>query len=87
MLAVISFLMKVLDFYELLIVVWVILSWIPLSGDGLISDVAGALDRIVRPYVDIFRRFIPALGGLDFSPVIAMVILEVVKRGLVGILI
>ncbi|WP_298579938.1 YggT family protein [uncultured Olegusella sp.] len=87
MLAVISFLMKVLDFYELLIVVWVILSWIPLSGDGLISDVAGALDRIVRPYVGIFRRFMPALGGLDFSPVIAMVILEVVKRGLVGILI
>ncbi len=87
MFAFISFLMRVLDFYELLIVVWVILSWIPLSGDGIISDVAGALDRIVRPYVDIFRRFMPVLGGLDFSPVIAMVILEVVKRGLVGILI
>lgn len=83
---VVLFLGKVVDFYELLILVWVILSWIPLSREGLWADIAGAINRLVRPYIDIFRRFLPPFGGLDFSPVIAMLVLDVVRRGLVGIL-
>lgn len=78
--------MRLFEFYEILVVVWCILSWIPFSPDGLLGDVAAVIDRIVHPYVGIFQRFIPPVGGLDFSPVIALVVLSFIERLVVGIL-
>ncbi len=78
--------MRLFEFYEILVVVWCILSWIPFSPDGLLGDVATVIDRIVRPYVGVFQRFIPPVGGLDFSPVIALVVLSFIERLVVGIL-
>ncbi|HBE51451.1 MAG TPA: hypothetical protein DDW76_22400, partial [Cyanobacteria bacterium UBA11369] len=31
------------------------------------------------PYLNIFRSFIPPLGGMDFSPILAIVLLNVVS--------
>jgi len=78
--------MRLFEFYEILVVVWCILSWIPFSPDGLLGDVATVIDRIVHPYVGVFQRFIPPVGGLDFSPVIALVVLNFIERLVVGIL-
>lgn len=78
--------MRLFEFYEILVVVWCILSWIPFSSDGLLGDVATVIDRIVHPYVGVFQRFIPPVGGLDFSPVIALVVLNFIERLVVGIL-
>ena len=77
---------RLFEFYEILVLIWCILSWIPLSGDGIMSDIATVIDRIVRPYVGIFQRFIPPVGGLDFSPVIALIVLNFIERLVVGIL-
>ena len=78
--------MRLFEFYEILVVVWCILSWIPFSPDGLLGDVATVIDRIVHPYVGDFQRFIPPVGGLDFSPLIALVVLSFIERLVVGIL-
>ena len=78
--------MRLFEFYEILVVVWCILSCIPFSPDGLLGDVATVIDRIVHPYVGVFQRFIPPVGGLDFSPVIALVVLSFIERLVVGIL-
>ena len=78
--------MRLFEFYEILVVVWCILSWIPFSPDGLLGDVATVIDRIVHPSVGVFQRFIPPVGGLDFSPVIALVVLSFIERLVVGIL-
>lgn len=79
-------LFRLLDFYALLIFVWCILSWLPIPREGLIADVVGAIDTLVSPYVGLFRRFIPPFGGLDFSPILAIVILQLLERLLLGIL-
>ena len=78
--------MRLFEFYEILVVVWCILSWIPFSPDGILGDVETVIDRIVHPYVGVFQRFIPPVGGLDFSPVIALVVLSFIERLVVGIL-
>lgn len=44
------------------------------------------IDRLVRPYVGLFQRFIPPLGGIDFSPIVALVVLNFIERLVVGIL-
>lgn len=77
---------KLFRFYNILIIVWCILSWIPISREGVLGDVAGAIDALVSPYVELFRRFLPPFGGLDFSPVLAIVVLQLIERLIIGIL-
>lgn len=78
---------RLIDFYELLILAECILSWFPVGG--IVGDVYQALQRIVDPFVDIFRRLIPSVGGsgmrLDFSPMIAIIALDLVKRLIIGL--
>ncbi len=75
------------NLYEILIVVWCILSWIPRRPGSVLFDIAAAIDRIVSPYINIFRRFIPAFGGIDFSPVIAILALSVIEMVVLRVLV
>ena len=81
------FISYVFRFYIGLVTVWCILSWLPIPQQGIIADVVGAIDKLVRPYVDLFRRFIPPFGGLDFSPIVAIVVLGVIERLILSILV
>jgi YggT family protein len=42
------------------------------------SAVLGFLRDVCEPYLGIFRRFIPSIGPLDFSPVVAIFVLQIV---------
>jgi uncharacterized protein YggT (Ycf19 family) len=44
------------------------------------SALLGFLRDVCEPYLSIFRRFIPPLGPLDLSPVIAIFLLQIVGR-------
>ena len=46
-----------------------------------------ALDRIVAPLLDPIRRVMPSAGGLDFSPLILIVFVELIARLLTATLI
>ena len=81
------FVLRLFDFYEILIIVWCILSWIPMREEGILYDVASAIDTLVSPYVNLFRRIIPPLGGLDLSPILAIVVLGLIERGIMSILV
>lgn len=63
---------RLLNFYEMLIFVQVLLSWFVSSGNRFVVDVYGALTTLVDPFVNLFRRFIPPFAGLDWSPFIAI---------------
>ena len=58
---------SLIDFYALLIFVYVVLSWFPRS----LGEVRRVLASICEPYIGVFRRFIPVMGmggaGIDFS--------------------
>ena len=74
------FFVRLVNFYQILIVVWCILSWFPVPRNGLLADLVGAIDALVSPYINLFRRFIPPFGGLDFSPILAIAVLSLVSR-------
>ena len=65
------------EIYELMILVRAILSWVR-DKTGFVRDLYRFLDTWVDPFVSIFRRFIPSAGGMDFSAVVAMVVLQVI---------
>jgi uncharacterized protein YggT (Ycf19 family) len=70
---------SLVQFYVILIIVWAVLSWFN-KGEGTVSDIYNILDKVVSPFIDLFRRFIPSGGGIDFSPFIAIILLQIVAR-------
>jgi len=71
--------------YTLVIFVWVILSWLK-ESNKIVRDLYKLLDPIVAPYVNLFRKIIPPMGGLDFSPFVAVIVLQLAARLLFGLL-
>ena len=50
------------------------------------SAVLGFLRDICEPFLAIFRRFIPAIGPLDLSPILAIVLLNIVGSVLANLI-
>lgn len=59
-------------FYALLL--QVILSWVNPH-----TPIASVLDYLTRPILSPIRRFIPTASGLDFSPLVALILLQMVN--------
>jgi YggT family protein len=66
----------------ILIFIWVILSWI-LPPYHPIRE---ALDRIVDPLLAPIRRVVPLMGMMDFSPMILMILIELISRVLINVI-
>jgi YggT family protein len=64
--------------YFLLLMAWVILSWIP-SIDRY-HPIVQAVNRIVEPTVTPFRRLLPGIGPFDISPILAFAVYQVLYQ-------
>lgn len=64
-------------FYFLLIILRIFLTWIP--NINWYQQPFKSVREVTDIYLDIFRRFIPPISGLDFSPIIALIVLQVVQ--------
>lgn len=74
---IISFVHYLFLFYTVLLFVRILGSWIPeLQGQRWMFWVASYTD----PYLHFFRRIIPPLGMMDFSPVIAFIALRIAEQ-------
>ena len=74
--------------YSMIIFVYVLMSWIPLMGKrGIICDIERVLGKLCDPYLNLFKKLIPPIGGMvDVTPIIALLVLQFVVRVLVRIL-
>lgn len=77
---IVNLISALVNFYEWLVIIWCFMSWFPLREGSLIYDIAVVIDRIVSPYMNIFRRFIPPLGSMDFSPIVGLFVLSFGER-------
>jgi uncharacterized protein YggT (Ycf19 family) len=50
------------------------------------SAVLGFLRDVCEPYLGFFRRFIPRLGPLDLSPIVAIFVLNIARSIIVGLI-
>jgi YggT family protein len=82
-----NFLDALLTVYIILIIAY-ILTTLYFSFGGRMpysrwsSAVLGFLRDVTEPYLGLFRRFIPPLGPLDLSPLVAILVLTIVGRGI-----
>jgi YggT family protein len=64
--------------YELAIILRIILSWFPLKPDGFGARVASFLYAITEPVLGPVRRILPRTGMLDLSPIVVLLLLQLV---------
>ena len=70
-------LINIIDLYSLIVLGAVILSWVHLpSGNPVVQFV----NKLTEPLLQPIRRALPAMGGLDLSPVVLLIGLQIVKR-------
>ena len=75
-----SFVSVFVGVYVLLIFAYIIASWVPAGGSPTLERLRQFLYDVCEPYLRIFRRFIPPLGPLDVSPIVAVVALLLLGR-------
>ncbi|MEA5076911.1 MAG: YggT family protein [Coriobacteriia bacterium] len=80
--SVAALLSQLVSFYEILIIAYIIMSWIR-PVDGLIGDIYRVLGTITEPWLGIFRRFIPPIGMIDISPIVAVIALRIIANALI----
>jgi YggT family protein len=75
--------------YIILIFIRVLLSWIPrMPYNRWLSAAVDFIHQVTDPYLNIFRRFLPPLGGggfaIDISPILAIIVLFIAQAVIVG---
>jgi YggT family protein len=82
-----NYLFTIIDFaftvYQYMVIAYVLMSWVPQMRETAIGQL---LERLVEPYLAPFRRFIPTLGFIDISPIVALFALYFAQIGLVTLL-
>lgn len=86
-----DFLQALLWVYLIIIFAYIITSLI-FSFGGRIpysrwsSAVLGFLRDVTEPYLGLFRRFIPPIGPIDVSPIVAILVLQIVGGIIIGLI-
>jgi len=67
-----------------IVVIYVILSWlisfeIINLRNRVVYRISHLLEAMAMPLLRPFRRFLPSLGGLDFSPIILIIVIQGLK--------
>ncbi|WP_025728783.1 YggT family protein [Atopobacter phocae] len=65
--------------YIYMLVIYALLSWFPNARH---SKLGQWITQIVAPYLDILDQYIPSFGGISFSVVIGVLLLQFAQRGL-----
>jgi YggT family protein len=89
-LALVSIANLLLDILFWIIIIQVILSWLLAFNvlnihSGGVRAFVVALDRITAPLYRPIRRIMPDFGGIDFSPLVILILIQVIKRLLAGV--
>ena len=84
--SIVTFVDVFLWVYVLLLFAYILTSWIRLPYRPWLNRVQRFLYDVCDPYLRIFRRFIPPVGPLDLSPMVAIFALLIIKNVLVSLL-
>ena len=72
------------------IIIQVILSWLfafnvlNTSSRGVLAF-TNALERITAPLYRPIRRILPDFGGIDFSPLVLLIVIQILRKLLAGV--
>ena len=74
---------RLVGIYSILLIIYILMSWVPSTRE---TGFGRFLEKICEPYLGFFRKLIPPFGMIDFSPIVALFVLNLALRGLVVLL-
>lgn len=85
-----SILDMLLQLIVYLIIAQVIVSWLVAfnvinTQSGFVRSVLTALDRLTAPIYRPIRKVMPDFGGIDFSPIVVLLAIQIIRKLLVGL--
>jgi uncharacterized protein YggT (Ycf19 family) len=81
--------------YIIMIIAWIVIGWVVAFRGSIpynrpLRAVTGFIEETVTPYLNLFRRLLPPIGGggmaIDLSPMIGLILLFVVQGITVGLI-
>nr|WP_080874823.1 YggT family protein [Oceanobacillus timonensis] len=75
---IVSLISIALNIYSFALIIYILMSWFPGARESKFGEMLG---NICEPYLEIFRKFIPPLGMIDFSPIVAIMLLYFARMG------
>ncbi len=72
-----AFVGQIIGLYKIVLLVRIILTWIPHNPH---KTAAIFLYKVTEPLLETVRRIIPAIGGIDISPIIVFFGLGFIQR-------
>ena len=90
LLALFGILDLLLNVARWIIIIQAILSWLVAfnvinTSNDFMRTLLGALDRMTEPLYRPIRRVLPDFGGIDFSPLVALLVIVVIQMLLGGV--
>ena len=79
-LTIINWLLGLLDVYSIILVIYALMSWIPTLYGTWFGRI---IVKVSRPYLSLFENLPLQFWGLDFSIVIAFIVLKFIQRFIV----
>jgi YggT family protein len=76
--------LTILNIYFWILIAMVVMSWLVAfsiinNHNNVVRQVSYALYRLTEPVLAPIRRFLPDLGGIDISPIIAIIALQFIR--------
>jgi YggT family protein len=69
--------LQFLQIYIVLIIVRILLTWFPTIT--WMQQISSFLSVVTDPYLNLFRNLVPAVGGFDFSTILAVLLLQILQ--------
>jgi YggT family protein len=79
----------IIEIFSILILIEVIGSWVLVANvrlPDMVIRLLQTISSITGVVLNPIRRLIPSIGGLDLSPIVALLLLDVLRRLLVSLL-
>lgn len=66
----------------------IMLSWLPIAGIHIdpYNPIVQLLHQITDPILEPFRQIIPPIGMIDISPIVAIIVLQVIQQVIISML-
>jgi len=79
MLFVVSIIASVIQIYSYALIIYILMSWFPNARE---TSIGRFLATICEPYLAPFSKFVPPIGMLDLSPLVALIVLNLAGSGI-----
>lgn len=84
MTSIFQIILMLIGIARFLILIYFIMSWLVAfnvlnTRQQFVAQVWYGLNRLMQPVFEPIRRFLPPMGGIDFSPIVVLIGLEILR--------